>query len=63
MVLLHQRSGVIKDIRPGDHVTVTFETPGDKPTAREIAQTSMEFTGELTAIDLGEKDRESRHGV
>jgi len=53
VMLLHQRSGVLKDIRPGDHVTVTYETPGDQPTAREIAQTSMEFTGNLTAIDLG----------
>jgi hypothetical protein len=36
-------------------VTVTYETPDGTPTAREIAQTSMEFTGTLTAIDLGEK--------
>ena len=52
VVLLHQTSGVIKDIRPGDHVKITYETPGSQPVAREIAQTSLEYSGNLTAIDL-----------
>ena len=42
-------------IQPGDHVAVTYEMPGGKPSAREIALTSIVFTGTLTAIDLGEK--------
>jgi Cu/Ag efflux protein CusF len=55
VVLRDDKSGTLADIQTGDHVTVTYETPDDKLTAREIAQTSMEFTGTLTAIDLGEK--------
>ena len=55
VVLIHQRSGVVRDIRPGDHVTVTYETPEGLATAREIAQTSLEFQGNLTAIDLGDR--------
>jgi Cu/Ag efflux protein CusF len=50
-----EQRGTFADIQPGDHVTVTYETPGGKPFVREIAQTSIVFTGTLTAIDLGEK--------
>ena len=39
---------------------MTYETPGGKLTAREIAQTSIVFTGTLTAIDLGEKTLKAR---
>lgn len=49
------KAGTIADIEPGYHVTVTYEVPGGKATAREIAQTSATFTGDLTAIDLGQK--------
>ena len=49
------KSGTIADIQPGYHVTVTYEVPNGKPTAREIAQTSATFTGDLTAIDLDQK--------
>jgi len=53
--LRNDKSGTLADIQAGNHVTVTFETPDDKATARQITQTSLEFTGTLTAIDLGEK--------
>jgi Cu/Ag efflux protein CusF len=50
------KSGPLTDIQIGNHVTVTYETPtSDKPTARQIAQTSIEFTGSLTAVDLTEQ--------
>jgi Cu/Ag efflux protein CusF len=49
------KSGTLADVQAGDHVTVTYEKPGGKLMARQIAQTSLEFTGTLTAIDLGEK--------
>ena len=39
----------------GSYVTVIYETPNDKLTARQIAQTSALFTGSLTAIDLTEQ--------
>ena len=55
VVLRNEKPGTFADIHPGNHVTVTYETPAGTPTAREIAQTSIEFTGTLTAIDLGEK--------
>jgi hypothetical protein len=49
------KAGGLADIKVGDHVTVTYEEPGDKLTARQIAQTSIVFTGRLTAIDLSER--------
>ena len=55
VVLRNNQSGQLTDIQPGDHVTVTYETPGDHATARQIAQTSQTFTGALIALDLGER--------
>ncbi|MGH7975077.1 MAG: hypothetical protein ACREDS_14900 [Limisphaerales bacterium] len=55
VVLRDDKSGTLAEIQVGNHVTVTYETPQDKPTAREIAQTSATFTGSLSAIDLGER--------
>jgi len=55
IVLRNNLAGMLTDIQPGDHVTVTYETPGDRPTARQIAQTSQTFTGSLIALDLGER--------
>jgi hypothetical protein len=55
-VVLHgDKSGSLADIQTGNYVTVTYEIPNNKPTAREIAQTSETFTGSLTAIDLDTK--------
>ena len=54
------KAGTLADIQPGNHVTVTYEIPNDQATAREIAQTSATFTGELTAIDLGQKTLKAR---
>jgi hypothetical protein len=55
VLLRDNKAGVLADIQPGDHVTVTYETPNGTPTARQISQTSMEFAGKLTAIDLDQK--------
>ena len=55
VTLRDDRTGSFADIRPGNHVTVTYETPGDQPVARQIAQTSLRYVGTLTAIDLEEK--------
>jgi len=60
IVLRDEKSGTFADIHPGNHVTVTCETPGGTPTARQIALTSIAFTGKLTAIDLGEKTVKAR---
>jgi len=49
------KAGALGDIQAGDHVTVTYEIPDGKATAREIEQTSATFTGNLTAIDLEQK--------
>ena len=49
------KSGTVADIQPGNHVLITYEVPNGKPTARQIAQTSETFTGDLTAIDLDQK--------
>ena len=55
VVLRDYKSGALADIQPGNYVTVTYETPNEKPTAMKIAQTSETFTGSLTAIDLDQK--------
>jgi hypothetical protein len=55
VALRDEKSGTLADIQAGNHVTVTYETPDGKLMARQIAQTSIEFAGALTAIDLGEK--------
>jgi hypothetical protein len=55
VVLRDNAAGTFADLHPGNHVVVTYETPNDTPTAREIAQTSVDFTGRLTAIDLDER--------
>jgi Domain of unknown function (DUF5666) len=55
VILRNDKSGTLNDIQVGSHVTVTYETPNDTLTARQIAQTSATFTGTLTAIDLGER--------
>jgi hypothetical protein len=60
VVLKDDRSGSLADIQPGDHVTVTYEIPNDVPTARQLAQTSAEFTGKLTAIDLSSQTVKAR---
>jgi hypothetical protein len=54
------KAGAPGDIQVGDHVTVTYEIPQGKPTAREIAQTSAKFTGSLTAIDLEQKTMKAK---
>jgi Cu/Ag efflux protein CusF len=52
VVLRGEKSGALTDVQVGDRVTVTYEEPGGKRVAWQIAQTSSEFTGTLTAIDL-----------
>jgi len=55
IVLRDNHSGFISDVQPGNLVTVTYDTPDDRATVRNIAQTSATFTGTLTAIDLDSK--------
>jgi len=55
VVLRDDKTGALADIQAGNYVTVIYETPGDKPTAWVITQTSETFTGSLTAIDLDTK--------
>lgn len=55
IMLRDGKAGTFDDVKAGSYVTVTYETPGDVMTAREIAQTSIEFTGTLTAIDLEDR--------
>ncbi len=55
VMLRNGKSGTFADIQTGNHVTVTYETPSGALTARQIAQTSIEFAGTLTAVDLTEQ--------
>lgn len=52
ILLRNGQSGGLDDIKIGSYVTVTYETPDNTPTAREIAQTGWQFDGMVTAIDL-----------
>lgn len=60
VVLRDGKLGSFADIKVGNHVTVTYEKPGDTTIARQIAQTSIAFTGTLTAIDLDERTVKAR---
>jgi Cu/Ag efflux protein CusF len=52
-VVLHNKSnGPLASIKPGDHVTVMYETPSGQDLVRQIAQTGVNFTGSLVVIDL-----------
>jgi len=62
IVLRDDKAGTLGDIQAGDHVAVTYEAPNDQLTAREIAQTSVAFTGSLVAIDLPERTVKAREG-
>ena len=55
VVLYNDKSGALADVKPGEHVTVTYELPKDKATAQEIEQSSAHFTGSLTAIGLSNR--------
>jgi hypothetical protein len=60
VVLRNETPGTLNDIQTGNHVTVTYETPDNGLTARQIAQTSSAFTGTLTAVDLDERTVKAR---
>jgi hypothetical protein len=60
VMLRDDKSGTLADIQVGNHVTITYETPGHTLLARAIAQTSEVFTGTLTAIDLEERTVKAR---
>ncbi len=55
VALRGDKTGTLADIQAGNYVTLTYETPPGLPTLQRIAQTSEQFTGSLTAIDLSEK--------
>jgi hypothetical protein len=55
VVLRNDKPGRLSDVQAGHHVMVTYETPNDTRTVRELAQTSAMFTGTLTAIDLTDR--------
>jgi len=55
IMLRDGRSGTFGDVKVGNYVTATYEMPANQPTVRQIAQTSIPFTGTLTAVDLNEK--------
>jgi hypothetical protein len=61
IVLRDGKPGAWDDVKPGNSVTVTYEVPDNIATARQIAQTSLEFTGELTAIDLEDRTLKARN--
>jgi len=55
IMLRDGKAGALADLKIGSHVAVTYETPGSTPMARQITQTSIPYTGTLTAIDLNDR--------
>jgi Cu/Ag efflux protein CusF len=52
-VVLHDHpNGALASIKPGDHISVVYETPAGPNVVYQIARTSVSFTGALVAIDL-----------
>ena len=62
VVLRNDHSGSTSDIQPGNHVTIVYETPHNELVARQISQTSAEFVGTITAIDLKQKMVKAKGG-
>jgi hypothetical protein len=62
VMLRDGRIGTLADVRVGNHVTVTYETPAGISTAREVAQTSIPYTGTLTAIDVNDRTIKAKSG-
>lgn len=60
IVLRDGKSGGFNDIRVGNYVTITYEEPAGRATVREIAQTSIPFTGTLMAVDLENRTVKAR---
>jgi predicted RNA-binding protein len=55
VVLRGNKPGTFADILAGNYVTLTYETPSGLPSVQRIVQTSEQFTGSLTAVDLDAK--------
>ncbi len=55
VLLQGDKPGTLANVQVGERVTVTYEAPPGCLTARQIAQTSATFTGELTALDLSDR--------
>jgi Cu/Ag efflux protein CusF len=55
VMLNGDKSGSLADVLPGYYVTVTYESPYDQRVAHQIVQKGTTLTGELTAVDLGNR--------
>lgn len=51
IILRNNQPGGFTNLQNGSQVLVTYETPGGTPTAQQIRQTSILFTGTLKAVD------------
>lgn len=60
VVFKGSRPGKFTDLKPGTHLLVTYETPENEPTAYRIEQTSLVFTGTVTALDLSARTLKAR---
>jgi len=59
--LRENKSGSLAALKPGNRVTVLYETPYGTPTAREIDQSSATFAGKLTAVDVNNRSLKAKH--
>jgi hypothetical protein len=53
--------GDLSEVKPGDHISITYEVPAGKWTAFEIEQPSRTFVGTLDAIDLRNGMLKAKH--
>jgi hypothetical protein len=55
VTLWNGNTGTLDDLKPGDALTVTYETPGGLPVACRIQGHSLTFVGTVEAVDLADR--------
>ncbi|HTB82735.1 MAG TPA: hypothetical protein VK742_03695 [Candidatus Sulfotelmatobacter sp.] len=63
IVLRDGKSGNLGDVKIGSYVTVTYEMPANEPTVRQVAQTTIAFTGTLTALNLNDNTLQAKSAL
>src|SRR5260370_1412509 len=52
--LWNGNKGTLDDLKPGDKLTVTYQSPGGLPVACRIQGDSLTFVGTIEAVDLAD---------
>ena len=55
VTLWNGNKGTLDDLKPGDELTVTYQSPGGLPVACRIQGHSLTFVGTIEAVDLADR--------